>query len=298
MGQREKAKIEFRYYKMSEKNCVMAILDPDEICQWEQNSDNLHFHNCMEIGYCYEGEGIVTIGDTKYRFANDHFMIVPQNCIHAKKSIAQNADRWEYLYVDVETVVHKLYLEETDSKKIDEMLQRMDTEGIFCKKSQAPELAKYIQSLFDIMHKKQEFYEEEAESVVTILFLLLARKHPIELDADGDKDKHVPAVLTKAIDYINEYYMEPIRIETLAEMCDISQTHFRRIFSIYMKMTPLEYINLVRIKKACELLNKTNRPIYEIADKCGFLIPSTFNRNFKRITGSSPIEWRKFQGKY
>ena len=84
-----------------------------------------------------------------------------------------------------------------------------------------------------------------------------------------------------------------IKIENLAKSCHISETHFRRLFTSYMKVSPLEYINTVRIQTACDLLQKTDAPVADIAHKCGFTTNSTFNRNFKQLMGVTPIEWRK-----
>ena len=72
-----------------------------------------------------------------------------------------------------------------------------------------------------------------------------------------------------------------------------SETHFRRVFTSYMHMSPLEYINKVRIQTACEILKKTDESIADIAYKCGFTTNSTFNRNFRQLMGMSPAEWRK-----
>lgn len=88
-------------------------------------------------------------------------------------------------------------------------------------------------------------------------------------------------------------YMEDIRIGDLAKACHISETHFRRVFTSYMHMSPLEYINKVRIQTACEILKKTDESIADIAYKCGFTTNSTFNRNFRQLMGMSPAEWRK-----
>ena len=90
-----------------------------------------------------------------------------------------------------------------------------------------------------------------------------------------------------------ECYMEDIRIGDLAKACHISETHFRRVFTSYMHMSPLEYINKVRIQTACEILKKTDESIADIAYKCGFTTNSTFNRNFRQLMGMSPAEWRK-----
>ena len=87
-------------------------------------------------------------------------------------------------------------------------------------------------------------------------------------------------------------YKEILRIEELAEVCHISETHLRRIFQESMRMTPVEYINWVRIRAACKELRKTNISVNEIAMRSGFTTISTFNRNFRRILGVSPQQWR------
>ena len=99
--------------------------------------------------------------------------------------------------------------------------------------------------------------------------------------------------VSRALDYITLHYMEPLKIEDLAAWSHISETHFRRIFSKYMNMSPLEYINLVRIRAACDYLKTTDDSVAAIAQKCGFSTPSTFNRNFKQVMGATPHEWRK-----
>ena len=63
-------------------------------------------------------------------------------------------------------------------------------------------------------------------------------------------------MISRAVDYISQCYMEDIRIGDLAKACHISETHFRRVFTSYMHMSPLEYINKVRIQTACEILKK------------------------------------------
>ena len=101
------------------------------------------------------------------------------------------------------------------------------------------------------------------------------------------------AIISSALDYINREPGHPFKIEELARMCHISETHFRRVFSEYMKMSPVKYINQVRIRHVCDELTKTNDSINAIAARTGFPSLSTFNRNFRQITGLSPQQFRK-----
>ena len=56
---------------------------------------------------------------------------------------------------------------------------------------------------------------------------------------------------------------------------------------------PVEYINLIRVRTACEKLKKTDRSVTDIGTECGFASDSAFNRNFRKLMGMSPAEWRK-----
>ncbi len=100
-------------------------------------------------------------------------------------------------------------------------------------------------------------------------------------------------IISRAVDYISKVPERPVKIEELAKMCHISETHFRRVFGECMQMTPVEYINRVRVRRACDALERTNFSIGDIAAAAGFGTVSTFNRNFRQIMGISPHEWRK-----
>ena len=87
--------------------------------------------------------------------------------------------------------------------------------------------------------------------------------------------------------------MEEIKARDYARSCGLSETHMRRIFSEYTNMSPSEYLNVVRINKACELLAHGNDSIEDISRAAGYPVLSTFQRNFRKITGLSPSAWRK-----
>lgn len=63
-----------------------------------------------------------------------------------------------------------------------------------------------------------------------------------------------------------------------------------------MHTAPAEYVNLVRIEKACELLKTTEDRVEEIALKTGFHTAGPFIRSFKKLTGYSPLQWKKMEG--
>lgn len=59
-----------------------------------------------------------------------------------------------------------------------------------------------------------------------------------------------------------------------------------------MHMKPLDYVNLVRVDKACGLMARQDISMEEVSFRVGYQTQSTFNRNFKRLTGYSPNQWK------
>ena len=61
----EKPKMELRYYKMPEGSPILALLGQKWVQNYGNDVDYLHFHNYLEIGFCYEGDGVMAFGEAK-----------------------------------------------------------------------------------------------------------------------------------------------------------------------------------------------------------------------------------------
>ena len=65
--------MELRYYKMPEGSPILALLGQKWIQNYGNDIDYLHFHNYLEIGFCYEGQGFLILGEDKVRFPMSAF---------------------------------------------------------------------------------------------------------------------------------------------------------------------------------------------------------------------------------
>lgn len=99
--------------------------------------------------------------------------------------------------------------------------------------------------------------------------------------------------LLPAIDYVSRHYMETIKIEKLASLCNISDSHFMRIFKQKLKMTAYRYVEQVRMFQAIELLKNGDASITQIALNCGFYDHSAFVKRFRNFTGNTPLNFRR-----
>lgn len=97
--------------------------------------------------------------------------------------------------------------------------------------------------------------------------------------------------IAQAVRYIRKNTDKPIRINELAELCNLSEDHFIRLFKREMNCSTIHYINQKKIEKAQVMLLTHKQPIKDIAYALSFENISYFNRVFKQITHHTPTEY-------
>jgi PAS domain S-box-containing protein len=95
------------------------------------------------------------------------------------------------------------------------------------------------------------------------------------------------------LEYVKDHHAQPIAVKELAALAHLSISQFERRFRKVFQISPLRHIMNVRIRSACLLLTTTNDTIAAIALDCGFYDHSHFTRNFRKIMGVSPRDYRK-----
>lgn len=102
------------------------------------------------------------------------------------------------------------------------------------------------------------------------------------------------SVVFKAKRFIEENYQNPaLRLEDVANHVYINPSYFSTIFSRELKVSFVEYLTMVRMEKALELLKGTNLKVYEVARRVGYQNVSWFHVAFKKYAGGKPGEFRR-----
>ena len=114
----------------------------------------------------------------------------------------------------------------------------------------------------------------------------------IELD-EMQVRKDMQSLHDEVKNYINENYMYEIKLETLADIANMSQSAFSRFFKLHTGRTLSDYIIDTRLGYATRMLLDTQDSIAKISFNCGYNNLSNFNRLFKRKKGCSPSEFRE-----
>jgi transcriptional regulator GlxA family with amidase domain len=91
---------------------------------------------------------------------------------------------------------------------------------------------------------------------------------------------------------MSENLGEPLRMTALARLAGLSTAHFGVLFKEQTGSSPRDYLHLLRIHKACQLLRASNLQIKEIAARLGYQDQFHFSRQFKAFEGVSPSDYR------
>jgi AraC-like DNA-binding protein len=112
-------------------------------------------------------------------------------------------------------------------------------------------------------------------------------------NASSQAEKETTEAIHQAILFIHNNYQHDIQSEDVARAINWGYSRFRKIFLQQTGMTPYQYIQETRIKQSKFLILNTTKALKEIAYEVGFNNPDYFSTAFRRITGISPLSFRK-----
>ena len=107
------------------------------------------------------------------------------------------------------------------------------------------------------------------------------------------------AKINTVLNYITENYCQPISADIIAEQLGMSLSKFSRFFRKATGNSFTDFVNRIRINKACELLMNTDQYVTNICYGVGFNNVANFNRRFLQLKGLTPKEFRrKAEGRF
>lgn len=111
------------------------------------------------------------------------------------------------------------------------------------------------------------------------------RAFDLEEDKPGD-------LVRKAKNYIDTHYMEDISLQDVADVIGYSDVYFCKLFKQNFGKSFIIYLNELRIDKAKEMLANPSINVKDVSGRAGYRDPNYFTRVFKRMTGTTPTDYR------
>ena len=202
--------------------------------------------------------------------------------------------------MDPEEILNNVY--PRDTVFVTRLLEKINRKARYFEDGTNEELVTLVRMVMEECRNRKSYSNEVIKGLLISILMVIARD-TTHAEAEEEIEKaHIRRngleQIIEALNYTNEHYMDEIRVEDLAIRCNLSETHFRRLFVECMNMTPAEYLTLVRIKNSCELIKKSRYSMEEVAVRVGYPTVSTFNRNFRKIVGTSPYQYKKSRDNY
>lgn len=221
----------------------------------------LHFHRAYELIYIKEGYLQVSVDKRMYRINKGELLFLFPNQIHDFQTldyseitiILFSPELIGHFYVNYKGVIPE------DNRLYIEELDTKRLETFYGRKS-------FIYLLCDMLIHKTKFMPIKQTPQMTILYKVLL--------------------------YVEQTYSTQCTLKSASKYLKYDYHYLSKLFANLMNMTFTEYLNYYRISQASYLLKNTSMPIGEIAVNCGYQNLRTFHRNFQRINGSTPYQYR------
>lgn len=254
-----------------------------------------HSHNYYEIYLYISGEVQILLNNHIFDVKKGDVVIIPPYYIHSL--IPVNFDSpYERMYLyATETCLSSLQFNEhsllkplIDATKLGRFHFTINSDEDYSRIMYA------IDRIKD--NKLLDFYGKEMMNRSYILQLFTTINSYITKEVWEKPTNETTSLISRIIAYINENYMDNITIDTLCKQFYTNRQSLTKLFKEYTTMTIHNYITLIRITKAKQLIYAGIQPS-RIHTMCGFNDYTTFYRSFKKLEGLTPQQYEEYAKK-
>ena len=255
-----------------------------------------HYHPELQLHYILRGEGVRFIGDNVSNFSHGELVLVGENLPHTwRSSDAYFDDSQEK---DVEVIVMQFLpdclgselLKLSEAHLIPKLFEKAKS-GMLINGETKKTIVKILESALGA---------SGLESILVLFTILkvLAETDEYETIVNGSNVFHqsntlYASRLNDVCNYTLSNYKNDIDLEHIADLSNLSVTSFCRYFKLMTNKTFHDFLTEIRISHACRALVEDKFSATEICFECGFNNISNFYRHFKKITGTTPREYKQ-----
>ncbi len=248
----------------------------------------LHGHDCLELGYCYEGAGVFVVGEKVLPFQAGAVSFITPSEFHLARSMAGTQSKWAWIYLDPVRLL-PFPAAQLDFPRLGHLTGKMFRNIITPQDDRLiPDL---VRELVEELRTKPRGYQLTAKGLVWTLMARVGRLAP-KRPAPSAAVPRTLHRIAPALYQMAAGYADQPSIRDWARSCHVSTTHFRRLFRQALGKSPHQYLTELRVRMAATRLHSSNEKVVVIAGEVGFATLSSFNRAFRQIMKLTPRQWR------
>lgn len=246
-----------------------------------------HWHQCLEILYVEEGFGVAIVDNRHYTMRPGRLFFFPPFTLH-KVMVDEQAEaiyRRTIIHLDPHAVLKVL----RDFPQTLQRLQKLSRRGGEAWVADVSASHAHIDHLLGCYAKRASVQPLNSENIASLLISLFAM---LPGDHDGAPGSS-HGIASQVMFWLDEHYREKFRLDALAEELGKSRSYVSRKFHAKTGEKIHDYLNTIRLRKACECLLHTDASVREIAEQVGFSDVTWFISAFRKGIGETPLQYRK-----
>jgi len=229
--------------------------------------------------YCLEGRGIISFNESRIELTPNSYFIIPPDSSHSYHAVQK--DPWSIYWLHFTGPQSlNLYLKFSRNNLVSSGNVSFEDRRV---------------NLFEnLMNVLEDGYSSDNIEYVNIsLWQLLGSFIFGNYFTEIGKDNVKGDIINTSIRYMKDHLNEPLKVDTIANNFNYSNSHFFALFKKKTGYSPIHYFNHLKIQKACQYMSFTDLSVKEISFALGYEDPLYFSRLFKKTMTISPLQYRK-----
>ncbi|MDO7900281.1 AraC family transcriptional regulator [Pseudomonas citrulli] len=261
-----------------------TAIDTLNIIRSDQPTDALPVVHKPGLCVIVEGRKEVRLADEIYVYDPLHYLVVSVTLPLAGQVIQASAER-PYLCVRLDIDPAQICRLIADTRPIG-VAPPKTGRGLFLDRIDSPLLDAMLR-LLRLLDSPDDIATLAPLAQQEIFYRLLKGSQGQRLHEIAIPDTQAHRI-SRAIEWLNSHYAEPLSIDSLAQMINLSPSALHHRFKAVTAMSPLQYQKQLRLQEARRLLLAENSDVSSIGYKMGYESPSQFSREYSRLFGASP----------
>jgi AraC-like DNA-binding protein len=248
-----------------------------------------HFHPAYELTWICRGTGIRYVGRTAQTFVDGDLVFLGANLPHCWINQGQEGLVSAHVIQFEENFLGRDFFSIPEMSLVKKLFERAKS-GLLVEGSAKKQIQEKILCL------ENSDPAERISALLDMLILLSFSEQVQPLDVVSSKLTHdLPETsrFNRVMSFLIENFKNDIQLEQIAAIAHLSPTSFCRYFKGMMQKTFMEVVLDFRIQHACQQFLNTELPVSRIAMDSGFEDLPYFNREFKKMTGTNPLAYRR-----
>ncbi len=265
-------------------------------CMHERNLTDFvvpwHWHEELELGYIERGVSIIKTINQEYPVYQGDGFFINTNVMDTKFNGNPGKSTLEINHIFHPVMIGGHFGSRITTKYLNPILQNQQISVHIIRRGskEADAVLEHLMILEEMNRRpNQEIPIRNTLSATWLLLLEEIEKHFETASAiEAEKQNRIKNMLS----YIHRNYGNKITLKEIAASANISEREANRIFQKNIQQTPFEYLMSYRLNMAKELLSCSDLSITEISYRCGFTDSTYMGKQFRKVCGMTPKEYR------